>query len=67
MINDSNNFYKITIKISIFIDSSYKTNIDLPVIWTPLVEGSKVELKVLEFWHTKGEKLKVFKMKIKIC
>lgn len=32
-------------------------------IWTPLVEGSKVELKVLEQY--KGEKVRVFKMKAK--
>lgn len=32
-------------------------------VWTPLVEGSKVELKALE--QFKGEKVRVFKMKSK--
>ncbi len=32
-------------------------------VWTPLVEGSKIELKVLEQY--KGDKVRVFKMKSK--
>ena len=32
-------------------------------VWTPVVEGSKIELKVLEQY--KGEKVRVFKMKSK--
>ena len=32
-------------------------------IWTPLLENSKVELKIL--WHRKLEKVRVFKMKSK--
>lgn len=32
-------------------------------VWTPLVEGSKIELKVLDQY--KGEKIRVFKMKSK--
>jgi len=32
-------------------------------LWTPIVEGSKVELKVLD--QFKGEKVRVFKMKSK--
>jgi len=56
---DKNIWEKLSVDVMLLSDEEGKET----KIWTPFVEGSKVEFKVLE--QFKDEKVRVFKMKAK--